>query len=130
MATDASDIFHFYLKQLGDLPIVQEIIHDNETVGIEFYKDGAGTVCRFYGHGRVVIQHNTDALEFRPTQGMFLNNKLKTRTFNILYFVKFWETRNNQFIINLSSEPSPKWKNGNLTRRSVGVGLDLAVSTL
>ncbi len=95
MSTDESDIFYYYSKQMGVSPIVTEIIEDNEPIGIEFYRNDTGTICRFYNNSRIVIQHNIETLEYRPLQGTFYNNKFKYSHLSLKEFVKFWETKNN-----------------------------------
>jgi hypothetical protein len=80
---------------LGFPPVITEIAEENETIGIEYYRADTGTICRFYNNSRIVIQHNTDTLEYRPQQGTFYNNRFKYPKLAINDFVKFWETKNS-----------------------------------
>lgn len=90
-STDQADIFLFYIKEDSG-GFISRVIHvNNQMCGVEFYRKGVGTICRFYNDMTVLASHREETLVYLPGKGTYRNDVFISKHFNPKDFALFWK---------------------------------------
>lgn len=85
---DQAEVFLYYIAK--EPPYTTTSILKDDVVGIEYFHNRNGTVCRFYDTMEVIAVRGNQKLEYRPNHGTYKNNVFLHRYFNAKLFADFW----------------------------------------